>query len=102
VPSSILRVLTAVFWVTAPICVAVIAASSFTESTRAWLSWMIGVSLLVVMLCPGGIAWIEFRKNPLVDTERGEWTNKMLFYALVFTVTLFVANLYLPTVYFAR
>jgi len=54
------------------------------------------------VLCSGGIAWIEFRENPLVDAERGEWTNKMLFYALVFTVTSFVAFLYLPTLYFAR
>lgn len=99
---SILRVLTAVFYAATPICVAVIAASSFIERAGAWLTWTIGVSLLVVMLCSGGIAWIEFNKNPLGDTERGEWTNKMLLYALVFTVTLFVAFLYLPTLYFAR
>ncbi|HSL00591.1 MAG TPA: hypothetical protein VK869_09665 [Rubrobacteraceae bacterium] len=98
----IVRVLTAAFWVAAPICVAVIAMSSFTESAGAWLSWMIGLSLLVVMLCSGGITWIEFNKNPLGDTERGEWTNTMLFHALVFTVTLFVTFLYLPTLYFAR
>jgi hypothetical protein len=102
VPSSILRVLTAVFWVTAPICVAVIVASTFTESAGAWLSWLIGLSLMVVMLCSGGIAWVEFRGNPLADTERGEWTNKMLFYALVFTITLFLTFLYLPTLFFAR
>lgn len=99
---SILRVLTAVFYVAAPICVVVIAVSSFTNIAGAWLTWTIGVSLLVVMLCSGGIAWIEFNKNPLGDTERGEWTNRMLFYALVFAGTLFVAFLYLPTLYFAR
>ncbi len=54
------------------------------------------------MMCSGGIAWVEFRGNPVADTERGEWTNKMLFYALVFTITFFVAFLYLPTLYFAR
>ena len=58
VASSILRVLTVVFWVSVAICVALIAASSFTESTGAWLSWKIGVSLLVVMVCSGGIAWM--------------------------------------------
>jgi putative effector of murein hydrolase LrgA (UPF0299 family) len=47
-----------VFWVSVPICVALIAASSFTESTGVWLSWMIGVSLLVVMVCSGEIAWM--------------------------------------------
>ena len=94
------RILTTVFWVAAPLCVVVIAVSSFTES--AGVSWATGVVLLVVMLSSGGIAWIEFRGNPLADTERGEWTNKMLFYALVFTITLFVAFLYLPTLFFAR
>jgi Na+/H+-translocating membrane pyrophosphatase len=98
---SVLRVLTAVFYVVAPICVAVIAASSFTGIDGSWLTWTIGGSLLAVMLCSGGIAWIEFNKNPLGDTERGEWTNRMLFYALVFTVTLFVTFLYLPTLIFA-
>ena len=94
------RILTTVFWVAAPLCVVVIAVSSFTES--AGVLWAAGVALLVVMLSSGGIAWVEFRGNPLTDTERGEWTNKMLFYALVFTVTLFVAFLYLPTLFFAR
>ena len=97
-----LRVLTVVFWVTAPVCVAAMAASSVTESDAAWSLWTIGVSLLLVVLCSGVIAWVEFRKNPMADAERGEWTNKMLFYALVFTASLFVAFLYLPTLYFAR
>ena len=47
-------------------------------------------------------AAVGLRGNPLADTERGEWTNKMLFYALVFTIMLFVAFLYLPTLFFAR
>jgi hypothetical protein len=98
----ILRVLTAVFWVVAPICVAAIAATSFTESAGTWMLWTTGVSLLVVALCSGGIAWAEFKKNPIADAEHGEWTNKALFYAIVFTITFFVAFLYLPTLYFAR
>jgi hypothetical protein len=96
-----LRVLTVVFWIAASICVVVIAASSFTQSSGAWLLWTTGISLLLVMLCSGAIAWVEFRKNPMADTERGEWTNKMLFYALVCTITFFVAFLYLPTLFFA-
>ena len=54
------------------------------------------------MLSSGVIAWIEFGKNPMSDAKRGEWTNKMLFYALAFTVTMFVGFLYLPTLFFAR
>jgi hypothetical protein len=80
----VLRVLTVVFWAAATICVVTIAASSFTGSIREWPSWTTEVSLLVVMLSSGGIAWLEFRSNPEADAEREEWTNKMLFYALVF------------------
>jgi hypothetical protein len=74
---------------------------SFTESIGAWLFWVIGISLLVVVVSSGAIAWAEFRSNPEEDAERGEWTNKMLFYGLVFAITFFVTLLYLPALYFA-
>ena len=96
-----LPVLTVVFWVAASICVAAIAMSSFTESIGAWLTWIIGISLLVVVVSSGAIAWAEFRSNPEEVAERGEWTNKMLFYGLVFAITFFVTFLYLPALYFA-
>jgi hypothetical protein len=48
------RNLTTVFWVAAPLCVVVIAVSSFTQSTG--VLWATGVALLVVMLSSGGIA----------------------------------------------
>jgi hypothetical protein len=50
----------------------------------------------------GAIAWIEFRSNPEEDAERGEWTNKMLFYGLIFAITFFVAFLYWASLIFAR
>jgi hypothetical protein len=75
--------------------------SSFTESIGARLFWVIGISLLVVVVSSGAIAWAEFRSNPEEDAERGEWTNKMLFYGLVFAITFFVTFLYLPALYFA-
>jgi hypothetical protein len=31
------------------------------------------------------------RNNPLGDTERGEWTNKMLFYGLVCVIGFIIA-----------
>jgi hypothetical protein len=93
--------MTVVFWVGASICVAAIAMFSFTESIGAWLFWVIGISLLVVVVSSGAIAWAEFRSNPEEDAERGEWTNKMLFYGLVFAITFFVTLLYLPALYFA-
>ena len=97
-----LPVLTVVFWVAAAICVVMIALNAFTQSMGAWLSWIIGISLLVVMVSSGAIAWVEFRSNPAEDAERGEWTNKMLFYGLVFAITFFVAFLYWAGLFFAR
>jgi len=58
------------------------------------------VLMVVVVVCSGALAWYEFRLNPMADTERGEWTNRQLVYALVFTITFFVAFLYILTVIF--
>ena len=97
----LLNVLTVVFWVAAPIFVALIAVSAFTERIGALQSLITGTSLLVVVLSSGAIAWVEFKSNPMDEAERGEWTNKMLFYGLVFGFTACVAALYLPALYFA-
>jgi ABC-type nickel/cobalt efflux system permease component RcnA len=94
--------LTVVFWVAAAIFVVMIALYASTQSMGAWLSWTMGISLLVVTVTSGAIAWVEFRSNPEEDAERGEWTNKMLFYALVFALTFFVAFLYWASLFFAR
>ncbi len=95
----VFRLLTVVLWVSATICVASLAAASFAKNVGGWSSWTTGMSLLVVMLSFGTLAWWEFRNNPDADAERGEWTNKMLFYALVFCIAFFVAFLYLPGLY---
>jgi FtsH-binding integral membrane protein len=99
---TVLPMLTVVFWVAAAICVVMIAVYASTQSMGTWLSWMTGISLLVVTVSSGVIAWIEFRSNPKEDAERGEWTNRMLFYGLVFAGTFFVAYLYWASLYFAR
>ncbi len=96
-----LPVLTVIFWVAAAILVLLFALPSFISSTGAWLHWMTGITLLVVTICSGAIAWMEFKDNPTEDAERGEWTNKMLFYGLVFAVTLFVGFLYWLTIIFS-
>ncbi len=56
--------------------------------------------MVAVVVSSGAIAWYEFRLNPMADTERGEWTGRQLFYALAFTITFFVAFLYILTVIF--
>jgi hypothetical protein len=97
---SALPILTAVFWVAAAILIMLFALPSFIGSAGAWLHWMTGITLLVVVACSGAIAWMEFKDNPSEDAERGEWTNKMLFYGLVFAISFFVAFLYWLTIYF--
>jgi hypothetical protein len=97
-----LPVMTVVFWVAAAIFVVMIAVYAITQSMGTWLSWLTGISLLVVTVSSGAIAWIEFRSNPEEDAERGEWTNKMLFYGLIFAITFFVAFLYWASLIFAR
>jgi len=94
--------LTVVFWIAASICVVMIAVYSFTQSMGALLTWTTGISLLLVVVCSGAIAWIEFRSNPVEDAERGEWTNKMLFFGLVFAITFFVTFIYWVSLYFTR
>ena len=98
---SALPVLTVVFWVAAAILVVLFAVPSFIGSIGPWLHWITGITLLVVTLSSGAIAWVEFKSNPSEDAERGEWTNKMLFYGLVFAITFFVAFLYWLSLYFA-
>ena len=96
-----LPILTVVFWVAAAIFVVILAVPTFVGSNGVGLRLLSGVSYLVVVLSSGAIVWIEFRSNPIEDAERGEWTNKMLFYGLVFALTLFVGFYYLPALYFA-
>ena len=96
-----LPVVTLVFWVAAAILVVLFAVTSFIGSIGPWLRWMSAITLLVVTLSSGAIAWVEFKSNPSEEAERGEWTNKMLFYGLVFAVSFFVAFLYWVSLYFS-
>jgi hypothetical protein len=96
-----LLVFTALFWVAALIFVALMALYSITGAVGTASSLATGISLSLVAVSSGAITWTEFRKNPADDAERGEWTNKALFYGLVCVISFFVAFLYLPALYFA-
>ena len=89
---SAVRILNVVFWVVAPLLV---ASLLFLDAPV-----VNAVLLVAVVMCSGAIAWYEFRLNPMADTERGEWTGRQVFYALVFTITFFVGFLYVLTVVF--
>jgi len=97
----VLSVLTVVFRVVTVIFVALITLYSFTGSVGTVSSWASGISLLLVAASSGAITWVEFKNNPAECAERGEWTNKMLFYSIVCVIRVFVAFLYLPALYFA-
>ncbi len=88
----LVRVLDVVFWIIAALLVG--ALVFFDEP---------GVNAVLMgalVICSGLIALYEFRLNPLPDTERGEWTGRQLFYALAFTISFFVAFIYILTVIF--
>jgi hypothetical protein len=88
----VVRVMNLVFW---------IAAALLVASLLFLAAPVVNAVLLVaVVICSGAIAWYEFRLNPMADTERGEWTGRQLFYALAFSITFFVAFLYVLTVVF--
>ncbi|MDQ3863350.1 MAG: hypothetical protein M3317_07610 [Actinomycetota bacterium] len=88
----LVRVLDVVFWIIAAMLV---GALIFFEAAAVNALLMV---LLVV--CSGVLALYEFRLNPLAQTERGEWTGRQLFFALVFTISFFVAFIYILTVIF--
>jgi len=98
---AVLPALTVVFWASALIFVGLMVLYAVTKSVGTASTWATGISLLLVAISSGAITWIELRNNPLDDTERGEWTNKMLFYGLVCVISFIVACLYLPALYFA-
>jgi hypothetical protein len=92
VVETLVRVLNVFFWAAAALLV---AALVFLE-----VPVLNAVLMVAVVVSSGALAWYEFRLNPMTDTERGEWTGRQLFYTLAFTITFFVAFLYVLTVIF--
>jgi hypothetical protein len=106
VMEQVVRIMTAIFWLVAPLLVASLFA--------AWLSYDFVVGLLreeglevvnavlmgTVVVSSGLIAWQEFRANPAEEAEYGEWTGRMAFYASVFGITLFMSFYFVPMVFF--
>ena len=88
----IVRILDVGFWI---IVALLVGALVFFDEPA-----LNAVLMALLVVWSGLTAWYEFRLNPLPETERGEWTGRQLFYALVFTITFFVAFLYVLTVVF--
>ncbi|PLS84288.1 MAG: hypothetical protein CYG60_18750 [Actinobacteria bacterium] len=100
------RVVTRVFWVAAPLLAVLLALYASNRGVLFGVLgeepffWLTAILLVVVLFCSGFVTWHEFRRNPLEESERGEWTGRQLFYTIVFVLAFMVAFLYLPTVYF--
>jgi hypothetical protein len=99
---SLVRVLNVVFWVAASLFVASLVLSDFTTGLfgNSGAQVVKAVLIVAVVICSGAIALYEFRLNPMADSERGEWTNRQLFYAIVFTLSFFVGFIFVLTVIF--
>ena len=88
----LVRVLDVVFWVIAAMLV---GALIFFDAPAVNALLMV---LLVV--CSGVLALYEFQLNPQPHTQRGGWSRRQLFYALLFTISFFVAFIYILTIIF--
>jgi hypothetical protein len=99
---SLVRVLNIVFWVAAPLFVASLFLPDFTAGLFGDRGSRVvnAVLITVVVVCSGAIASYEFGRNPIAETERGEWTNRQLFYALVFAISFFLAGLFIAVAVF--
>lgn len=99
---GLLSAITVVFWASASIFLGLTILYGVTKDVGTLSTRATGISLLLVAVSSGAITWKESRDNPLDDAERGEWTNRMLFYGLVCVFSFIIACLYLPALYFAR
>jgi hypothetical protein len=101
------RILTAIFWVAAPLSVAALLVAFLSYDFMVGVLSYEGLSVVnavligTVMVCSGLIAAYEFWLNPLADTERGEWTGRQLFYGFVFTITFFLSCYFIPIAFVA-
>jgi hypothetical protein len=100
------RILTAIFWVAAPLLVASLVVAFLSYDfvvgllSEEGLEVVNAVMMGTVVVCSGLIAWQEFRANPAEEAEYGEWTGRMAFYATVFGITLFMSFFFVPMVFF--
>ena len=106
VMEQLVRLLMATFWVAAPLLVASLVVTSLNYDFMVGrlgdegLSAVNAVLIGAVVVCSGAITAYEFWLNPLADTERGEWTGRSLFYAIIFAITLFLSFYFIPVVFF--
>ncbi|CAN5893659.1 hypothetical protein BH23ACT11_BH23ACT11_25800 [soil metagenome] len=102
-----IRILRAVFTVSAPLFALFVALSWIAYDSLVQLlgpEYFIRIASLLIgaeFISSGLLMWNEWRQNPIDETERGEWTGSQLLYSLVFAITLFVSAYYLPALVFS-
>ncbi|AHY46714.1 Hypothetical Protein RradSPS_1431 [Rubrobacter radiotolerans] len=84
--------LSRLLWLTLGVFTLWMAASALSDALLTGRAWLPVTSLLlgVLVVLSGVLLLDEWRRNPLSETERGEWTGPMLAYSLVFAITFFV------------
>jgi hypothetical protein len=92
VVDPVVRILYVVFWLTAALLV---GALVFLDDPA-----VNAILMVALVVCSGLIALYEFRLNPQPVAARGGWSGRQLFYAVVFTISFFVAFIYILTVIF--
>jgi hypothetical protein len=101
----IFRCLTIVSWLSIAATVAWLALSNTGPVGDAFgvrgSQTVFTVLITTIATCSGLILWREWRDDPAGESEYGEWTNKQLFYAIVFAISFFVASNALAGWYFA-
>ncbi len=101
----IFRFLTIVFWLSVAATVAWLALSSsglVGDAVGVRGSQTVFTALIAtIATCSGLILWREWRDDPAEESEYGEWTNKQLFYAIVFAISFFVGFITLASWYFS-
>jgi hypothetical protein len=103
---QVVRILTAIFWVVAPLLVVSMLVAFLSYDfvvgllSEEGLEVVNAVLMGTVTVSSGLIAWQEFRANPAEEAEYGEWTGRMAFYATVFGITLFMSFFFVPLAYF--
>src|SRR3712207_2675736 len=106
VMEQVVRIVTAIFWVSVSLLVASLFVAFLSYDFLVGLFSDEGLEVFnavlmgTVMVSSGLIAWQEFRANPAEEAEYGEWTGRMAFYATVFGITLFMSFYFVPLAYF--